>query len=112
MKEIVFSITILTDNENLEEYFFEKANDNSFDLGKGISVFKESCNDDQLIMKIEINKDKIKSYDDSIRKILLSNIIASWLVYKMTGKKISLLINEHPVPFKKNSLKNYVETLI
>lgn len=112
MNEIIFSITILADNENLEEYFFEKSNNDFIDLGKGISVFKESSNNDQLIMKIEINKDETKLYDDSIRKILLSNIIASWLVYKITGKKLSLLINNHPVPFKKNSLKNYVETLI
>jgi hypothetical protein len=111
MNETIFHIEILTDNDNLEEYLFGKLNNNLLDLGKGISVLKELCDNNQLKMKITIDKQKTISYDDSLRITLLSNIIASWLVYKLTGKKITLMINNNSVPLKKNSLKNYFEKI-
>lgn len=111
MEKITFHIEIFTNGNNLEKYFFENLNNNIIDLGKGIHVYKESSNANQLKMQIEISKEETM-HDDSLRKIILSNIIASWLVYKLTGKEINLLINGCQVPPKKNPLKTCFEKII
>jgi hypothetical protein len=112
MEKIVFHLEIFTNGNDLEKYFFENSNNNIIDLGKGIHVYKESSNINQLKMQIQINKEETMSYDDSLRKTILSNIMASWLIYKLTGKEINLLINGCQVPPKKNPLKTCFEKII
>lgn len=112
MYKIILHLEIFTNGNDLEKYFFENLSDDIINLGKGILVYKEFNDINQLKMHIKINKDETKSYDDSLRKIVLSNIIASWLVYKLTGKEINLLINGSQVQPKKNPLKIYIEKII
>ena len=109
MQKIIFRIEILNVDANFENFLLK--NSNMIDLGKGISVFKESNHDEKLKMKIQINVDETKSYDPSLRNALLSNIIASWLIYNLTGKNIELLIENNKISLKKNSLKSCFENL-
>jgi hypothetical protein len=111
MKEIEIFIEIQSDEEGLGEEIFNGENESKIRLGKGITVFKDDIKDKEIIIKIVIIKDP-NSYKLNITPTILSVIISSWLVYKLTGKKIIMKIEGKEISAKKNSIRKYFEKKI
>jgi len=108
MNEIKIPIEIMLNEDSSKIEFFETEEDSKINLGKGIMVFDESENQNKIQLKIIIIKDN-DSYNPNITPTILGNIISSWFVYKLTGKKCRLKINEKEISVRKNLITKIVE---
>ena len=108
MQKYTIRFTISTNDDDILRVIF---NDqvNTVSLGAGISITYENRENDRINMFIEITDESIKEYRKEMVFDVISNIIASWIVYRLTGKPVRLELNGIELPVKKVIIRNTVE---
>jgi hypothetical protein len=88
---------------------FGKDRKNVVSLAQGITIIHNGADSSKIINTIEITKDATKEYKPELGLTVVANIIAAWLVYRLTGKVVKLEFNDKLVDLKKTAIRNTLE---
>jgi hypothetical protein len=107
MNNYTISLKIITSDKTVFQRLFNK--NKIITLTDGLTIKLQSQSNKELDSIINASDDLIKNYNSDIGITLISNIIAAWLVYQLTGKQVNLRINKKEIPLRKTLIRNLIE---